>query len=154
MQMTQGLRSSQTGIDTAANTRRSQNLEPEPLPLDTKSIRGKKPAASPSSLHLKILSATKNLTYGEIATMHGVSRQRIGQIVKRWKQYLPVRTLRPKENIMRHQVERMPVKKENRVHVVSFRLTNAELQLLQLRYPEMKSVDRAARGIVTRFLSL
>ena len=152
--MTQGIRSPQSEIDTTTNICASRNSGPGRPRSNIKSVRGRKPAASPSSFHLKILSATKDQTYGEIAAMHGVSRQRIGQIVHRWKRYLPVRTLRPKKNVLRDQAERRPVKKENRVHVVSFRLTNAEFQLLQLRYPEMKSADRAARGIVTRFLSL
>ena len=154
MRITQGIRNSQSEIDPAMNMRGSQHSGPEALLLDIKSIRGKKPAASPSSLHLKILNATKNQTYGEIAAVHEISRQRIGQIVRRWKQYLPVRTLSPKKNVLRDQADGTPVKKENRIHVVSFRLTDAEFQLLQLRYPEMKSADRAARGIVTRFLSL
>jgi hypothetical protein len=153
MQMTQGIRNLQSEIETATNMCASQNSEPGVLPSDIKSLRGRKRSNSPSSLHLKILGAAKNQTYGEIAAIHGVSRQRIGQIVQRWKQYLPVRTLRPKNNVIRDHAQRPPVKKENRVHVVSFRLTDAEFQMLQLRYPEMKSADRAARGIVTRFLS-
>jgi len=152
--MTQGIRNSQSQIDTASNISGSVHSEPEALQLGVKSMRGRKPAASPGSLHSKILSATKNQTYEEIAAAHGVSRQRIGQIIRRWKQYLPVRMLRPKKNVTHHQAERTSVKKENRVHVVSFRLTDAEFQLLRRRYPEMKSADRAARGIVTRFLSL
>ena len=154
MQMTQGIRNSQSEIDAATSIREAQKSGPEVLLLDIKSIRGRKLAASPSSLHLKILSATKNQTYGEIAALHGVSRQRIGQIVRRWKQYLPVRTLCPKKNAPSEPIGGPHVKKANRVHVVSFRLTDAEFQLLQRRYPETKSADRAARGIVTKFLSL
>ena len=46
--------------------------------------RGRRAAAVPSTHHLQILKATKSQTYEEVAAQHGVSRQRVGQIAKRW----------------------------------------------------------------------
>jgi hypothetical protein len=116
--------------------------------------KGRPASSRPDERLLQILRATRTQTYEQVGAVFGISRQRVGQIIRRWKQYSPVRALRPKKSVLRERARTMPVKKENRVHVVSFRLTDAEFQLLQLRYPEMKSPDRAARGIVTRFLSL
>jgi hypothetical protein len=116
--------------------------------------RGRRALDVPSERHLSILRALSAQTYEQVASTRGISRQRVGQIVKRWKRFLPDRTLRSQKNALSESTAELRVKKEKRVHVVSFRLTDAEFQLLQLRYPEMKSPDRAARGIVTRFLSL
>lgn len=108
----------------------------------------------PNERHLQILAATKTKTYAEVGSDFDVSRQRVAQIVERWKQYSPIRPLRSRTAIPTKEPMRSIIKKENRIHIVSFRLTSSEVQLLQTRYPEMKSVDRAARGIVTKFLSL
>ena len=115
--------------------------------------KGRPASARPDERHLQILRATRTQTYEQVGAAFGISRQRVGQIIRRWKQYSPVRALRPKKNVVR-QPEHTCEKKENRVHVLSFRLTDTEYESLKLRYPEMKSADRAARGIVTRFLSL
>jgi hypothetical protein len=116
--------------------------------------RGRPAISRPNQKHLEILRATRMQTYEQVGAAFGISRQRVGQIIRRWKQYSPVRLLRSQKNPLLEPAAGLRVKKENRVHIVSFRLTDAEFQLLQLRYPEMKSADRAARGIVTRFLSL
>lgn len=116
--------------------------------------RGRKAAAKPTVRHLQVLIATKTHTYAEVGAKFDLSRQRIGQIVRRWKQYLPTRSLPLRAANESKEASCPKVKKENRTHIVSFRLTNSEVQLLQTRYPEMKSVDKAARGIVTKFLSL
>lgn len=116
--------------------------------------RGRKTATKPTERHLQVLTATKTQTYAEVGAKFNLSRQRIGQIVRRWKQYLPTRSLPSRVANEIKEAIAPKIKKENRIHVVSFRLTNSEVKLLQTRYPEMKSVDKAARGIVTRFLSL
>lgn len=116
--------------------------------------RGRKAATKPTERHLQVLTATKTQTYAEVGAKFNLSRQRIGQIVERWKQYLPTRSLPLRVANEIKEANCPKIKKENRIHIVSFRLTNSEVQLLQARYPEMKSVDKAARGIVTKFLSL
>jgi len=115
--------------------------------------RGRKAEEVPSSKHLEIMNATRTQTYAEVGAKHQISRQRVGQIIRRWKKYVPVRSLRVQEIVPRVGMVQIP-RRENRIHVVSFRLTATEVQLLQSRYPDMKSVDRAARGIVTKFLSI
>lgn len=113
--------------------------------------RGRTAAARPHKRHIEILRAIRTQTYEKVGDAFGVSRQRVGQIVRRWKQYSPVRPLRmPSEKC----ADLLPVKKENRIHIVSFRLTESEVESLRVRYPEAKSIDRAARGIVSKFLSL
>lgn len=116
--------------------------------------RGRRALEVPSERHLAVLRAVSAQTYEQVASAFGISRQRVAQIIKRWKRFAPVRTLRWQKSVLSEPADRLRVKKENRVHVISFRVTDAEFQLLQRRYPEMKSADRAARGIVTRFLSL
>ena len=114
--------------------------------------RGRKAAKVPSSRHFEILLATKTQTYEQVGAAHDISRQRVGQIAQRWKEYLPVRPLQSREVIKNGCGDQPPRKKEKRIHIVSFRLTEAEVELLQHRYPEAKSVDRAARGVMTRAL--
>jgi len=116
--------------------------------------RGRKAATIPNNKHLEILEGTRTKTYAEVGTEFNISRQRVAQIVGRWKQYLPIRSLRAREFNSVRPVDQFVCKKERRIHIVSFRLTDSEVKTLQARYPEMKSADRAARGIVTRFLSL
>jgi len=116
--------------------------------------RGRKPASVPDGRHMAILQAIKTQTYAQVGAAHGISRQRVGKIVQRWKAYLPVRSLHVWEAIKNGCGDQPPSKKENRIHVISFRLTTAEVQLLRARYPEMKSEDQAARGIITKFLSI
>lgn len=118
------------------------------------SRRGRRAAANPSAKHLEILAATRTKTYEQVGAVFGMSRQRVGQIIRRWKVHLPVRPLRVPEKISKERANLLPVEKENRIHIVSFRLTELEVELLRIRYPEAKSIDRAARGIVTKFLSL
>jgi hypothetical protein len=116
--------------------------------------RGRRALEVPSEKHFEILAATRTQTYEQVGSLFGISRQRVAQIIRRWKQYSPVRTLRSREIGHAKSAPRLRIKKENRIHIVSFRLTDSEVKTLQARYPEMKSADRAARGIVTRFLSL
>src|SRR4051794_25495373 len=61
----------------------------------SKRKRGPARALMPSVRHLQILGATKTETYERIAARFQISRQRIGQIVQRWKSYVPIRSLRP-----------------------------------------------------------
>jgi hypothetical protein len=117
------------------------------------SRRGRKAAIEPTLRHRQILAATKTHTYAEVGAKFNISRQRIAQIAKRWKRYLPIRSLPSRIVNETEEVTCVETKKENRIHIVSFRLTNSEVQALQDRYPDMKSVDRAARQIVTKFLS-
>lgn len=116
--------------------------------------RGRPKISLPNQKHLEILRATRTQTYEQVGAAFGISRQRVGQIIRRWKRYSPIRLVRSQKNPLLEPAVGLRVKKENRVHIVSFRLTDSEFQMLRLRYPEMKSADRAARGIVTRFLSL
>ena len=116
--------------------------------------RGRVAAAQPHKRHFEILRAIRTQTYEKVGDAFGVSRQRVGQIVRRWKQYSPVRPLPAPKRLSKERADLLPVEKENRIHVVSFRLTESEVELLRIRYPEMKSIDRAARKIVTKFLSL
>jgi len=116
--------------------------------------RGRKAAKVPSGRHLEILKATKTQTYEKVGASYGISKQRVAEIARRWKEYLPVRSLPAPKAIRNRCEDEPPRRRENRIHVVSFRLTDSDVQLLRSRYPEMKSVDRAARGIVTKFLSI
>jgi len=136
-----------------------RNRQFDPLASDqefmpVKSRRGRRAAANPTAEHLQILAATRTRTYEQVGSEFGISRQRVGQIMRRWKKYSPVRPLRMQEKPSKKRVDKLPVEKENRIHVVSFRLTESEVELLKARYPDAKSVDRAARGIVSKFLSL
>lgn len=116
--------------------------------------RGPKPALVPSRRHLEILLATRSQTYEAVGAARGISRQRVAEIAHRWREYLPIRPL-PKRHVVENSGNGKPKgKKENRIHVISFRLTDSEFRLLRSRYPEVKSVDRAARGVVTKFLSI
>jgi hypothetical protein len=118
--------------------------------------RGRRAATIPNRHHLEVMEATKNHTYEEVATQHGISRQRVGQIVRRWKHLLPVRRLPFRKSVGGSVIEEIPKrkKKENRIHVLSFRLTSGEMQSLRQRYPKIKSANHAARGIVTKFLTI
>jgi hypothetical protein len=109
---------------------------------------------TPNRNILGILLATKSHTYKEVGAAHGISKQRVGQIARRWKEYLPVRPLPARTALENGRDKGRTKTKENRIQVISFRLTATEIQLLHRRYPEMKSAARAARSIVTRFLSV
>jgi hypothetical protein len=107
--------------------------------------RGRQPATAPTSRQLEMLLATRNHTYEEVGAARGISRQRVAQIAHRWSEYLPIRPL-PKREVVENAENGKPKRKKlNRIHVISFRLTDPEFRLLRCRYPEVKSVDRAAR---------
>jgi hypothetical protein len=114
--------------------------------------RGRKAAAVPPPKHLQILAAIKNRTYQEVGAEHGLTRQRVAQIIKRWKKFAPIRPIVTRKPVARECGAVAPRKKEVRNHIISFRLSETEFALLQCRYPEAKSVDRAARGVVSRAL--
>jgi hypothetical protein len=116
--------------------------------------RGRRAAAVPSKHHLEILRATKFQTYQEVAAHPGISRQRVGQIVQRFKHLVPVRRLPLRKSGGAPVTEEAPKKKEKRVHIISFRLTPTELQLLRQRYPELRSANHVARGILTKVLTV
>jgi hypothetical protein len=116
--------------------------------------RGRRAAERPSGKHLEILAATRTQTYGQVGSTFGVSRQRVGQVVRRWKQYSPVRPLPSREVNSIKKANHSKIKKENSIHIVCFRLTDSEVQSLQSRFPEMKSASRAARNIVRKILSM
>src|SRR6185436_13116109 len=103
---------------------------------------------------LKILKATKTKTYEQVGDEFDVSKQRVSQITQRWKRYLPVRPLVIKEATTNALPDLLPSKVENKIHVISFRMTESEVKLLRSRYPELKSVNHAARGIVTKVLTI
>jgi hypothetical protein len=116
--------------------------------------RGRRAAAVPSTHHLEVLKATKSQTHEEVAAQCGVSRQRVGQIAKRWKPYLPVRPLGVRDSIRNVRQNQTPRARKNKICVISFRVTAPEARLLKRRYPQMKSVNCAAREIVSRVLSI
>ena len=115
---------------------------------------GRETATVPSDRQLKILKATKTKTYQEVGAEFDVSKQRVGQIARRWKHYLPVRVLRVQAPVGGDRGNETAKKKETRIRVISFRLSLTEVQLLRQRYPEVKSVSQAARGIVAAVLSI
>lgn len=116
--------------------------------------RGRKAATVPSPKHLEILNATRIETYQQVGARHGCSRQRIGEIVRRWPSYAPVRSL-PKQKPAESCPTGTPPKvKENKNHIICYRLTTAEAEMLRERYRGMKSINRVARHIVTKVLSI
>jgi hypothetical protein len=116
--------------------------------------RGRRPLLQPTSAGRRILELVRAHGIAETARRVGVSKQRVSQIARRWKEYLPVRPLSAR-TVGKNEREEGPTrKKENRIRVVSFRLSPTEVTLLRQRYPEVKSVCQAARGIVTGVLSI
>jgi hypothetical protein len=116
--------------------------------------RGRKAAAAPSQKHLDILNATRTQTYQQVGAQYGCSRQRVGQIVRRWKAYVPIRPLPTCKTVASRPVEQGRPAREVKACVISFRVTATEIQLLRQRYSDQKSVNRAARSIVTKVLSI
>jgi hypothetical protein len=92
--------------------------------------RGRKAARMPSSKHLEIVRATKTQTYAQIGSQYNISKQRVGYIVRRWKEYVPVRLLGAPRPVPKNDAGGLPRKKENRIHIVSFRLADADVQSL------------------------
>ncbi len=114
--------------------------------------RGRKPDVVPSPKHFQVLLATATQTYDAVAATHSITKQRVGQIVRRWREYLPVRP--PLEPKQADNVDVRAKKKQKKEYIISFRITSPEIELLRCRYPEAKSASRAARRILMSFLSL
>lgn len=116
--------------------------------------RGRKAAVAPSRKHLEILNATRTQTYQQVGAQYECSRQRVGQIVRRWRAYVPVRSLPTRKAVTSRPVEQGRREREVKACVISFRLTVTEVQLLRQRYGDLKSVNGAARSIVTKVISI
>lgn len=129
-----------------------KNAKPKSQPRLRK--RGRPAAEVPSQRNLHILLEARARTYEEVGAAHGVSKQRVGQVVRRWKQYVPVPPAPKRTAVKMRKKDEVAEKKEKRIYVVSFRLTPAEMKLLHFRCPEIKSAARAARAIVRKILSL
>jgi hypothetical protein len=113
--------------------------------------RGRKPSETPTLRQVQILRAVQCSTYGEVAQHFDVSRQRIHQIVKRWRPLLPDVGQRRKEQ---RRPQRQPKPKKDRLpHVVSFRVSDGHFNLLQQRRHTGDSANDAAREIVIKFLN-
>jgi transposase-like protein len=116
--------------------------------------RGRRAFLRPTPELQRILELVREHGVVETARRIGVSKQRVSQIAQRWKDYLPVRALRVQAPVGGDRGKEIAKRKEPRIRVISFRLSLTELQLLRQRYPEVKSVGQAARGIVTAVLSI
>jgi len=116
--------------------------------------RGRKAAKLPSARHLEILKATKSHTYEEVGQQYGFSKQRVAQIAKRWRDFLPIRPLAARKQSSNYFRPQARTPKEIRTEVISFRLTTAELQKLQQHVPNTKSPNQVARRIVLQVISI
>ena len=115
--------------------------------------RGRPPAVVPSRRNLEIVLATQTKTYEEVGASHGLSKQRVSKIAQRWKAYLPVPTP-PTRQLPPTDVVVATAKRESRPHVISFRLTEAEMRPLRSRCAGMKSLNQVAREILLKVLSI
>jgi hypothetical protein len=147
-----GLQSSNESAHTEIVGLPDENAKPKSGLAQRK--RGRPTAEVPSQRNLHILLGTTTHTYEEVGMSHGISKQRVSQVVRRWKEYLPVQPLLPRPALKKRCEDEPTGKKERKAHVVSFRLTSAGMKLLHCRYPEMKSAAYAARAIVMKLLSL
>ena len=50
--------------------------------------RGRRPSAKPSARHLEILEAVRHATMAEVGHSYGCSKQRIFQVVDRWRDWM------------------------------------------------------------------
>jgi len=50
--------------------------------------QGRRPAIKPSKRHMQILRATNSLTYEQVGAIHGVSKQRVANVVRRWRSFI------------------------------------------------------------------
>ncbi len=116
--------------------------------------RGRKAALVPSEKHLEILNAVRTETYQEIGVRYGCSRQRIAQIVRRWRDHLPLRPLRPRIPPEGCSMDKTALAKEIKNHVICFRVTAKEAHLLRQRYSHLKSINHAARHILAAVISV
>jgi transposase len=93
--------------------------------------RGGRPRVEPSAKVQEILLEAWTTTYAEAAVRFNVSKQRVGQLVKRWHawavaQFGP-REIKPQDV----QVEQVPCPANPvRPHVITFRVTDSELAKL------------------------
>jgi hypothetical protein len=145
---------STTGTETKLKRGAADNGDDCKPPKLNQERRGRKVAAKPTVKHLKILRATKLQTYEQVGSQFNISKQRVGAIARRWKEHLPIRSLKLPKSVETKTEGQALRKKERRIHVISFRLTETEVGQLRLRYPDKKSVDRAAREIVSKFLAV
>jgi aspartate carbamoyltransferase regulatory subunit len=142
------------GSETKLKSESANNANSRNPPKLNQVKRGRILAVMPTAKQLEILRATKLQTYEQVAVRFNMSKQRVGAIVRRWKKYLPIRRLLSRKLVEMKSEEQRLKKKERRIHIISFRLTETEVGQLRLRYPDKKSVDRAAREIVSKFLTI
>jgi transposase len=120
--------------------------------------RGGRPRSEPLPAVQAILSEAWTTTYAEAAARLGLSKQRVGQLVKRWEawavaQFGP-RKIKPDETA-EEQVQRSadPI----RPHIITFRVTDSELTKLAAQSGSgaeswARSPHSAARFLLLRLL--
>ena len=113
--------------------------------------RGRRPAEAPTEKHRAILEEIRHRTYQDVARIHGLTRQRIHAIVKRWRPLVGARKALNVERLTWHESDRGS--RTTRTHVISFRLSDPEVRGLLEQSLNGKSVNQLAREIVLNRIS-
>jgi transposase-like protein len=121
--------------------------------------RGRKPSIMPSDGHLKILEAVQHATMAEVATRYGCSKQRIFQVVDRWRNWMARDGLPADVPASEPEPPARPPKKPARELMVSFRLTSLEADALlsvldSLGLRGSMSLAAGARALLLMFVGL
>jgi transposase len=115
--------------------------------------RGRRPRVEPSPAVQEILLEAWITTYAEAAARFEMSKQRVGQLVKRWEAWtvaqLGPRKIKPDE--INEEQEQRPVDPV-RPHVISFRVTDSELVKLLAQGGNRSEPWTRSQHSVARFL--
>ncbi len=122
--------------------------------------RGRKPETSPSPATQKIIREAWQHTYESVARRHGLSKQRVGQVVCRWRDWAVLHFGSRKTKLEKSLRKPEPIQKSPRrlrPHVISFRVSESTLaEILQNRADAGQfrkcSPHSAARSLLLRSL--
>jgi hypothetical protein len=104
-----------------------QNISADNAAVDQGAIsklrgRGRRPLTKPNEVHRKMIELSTSLAASEIARRFDVSRQRVHQVLRRWKHLCPVR-----EKITKVTLRPAISRRERREIIVCFRLTAGQI---------------------------
>ena len=120
--------------------------------------RGRRALELPPCHLQEALRSLETRTYDQVASVLGVSKARVGYVVKRWRRWVEENHLRVgRERIKPIKTKELLQQREPKPHVLSFRLTKAQVDRLTRAVGDEPVKDRCsihqlARTVVVRAL--
>ena len=116
--------------------------------------RGRRPLAVPTLRVQQVLRSMETQTYKQLASRFGVSKARVGQMVDRWRHWIEENSLRiGRSRIEPETMKEPPMRREPKLRVLSFRLTEAQVDRLASFVADRsadrrRSIHQLARSVV------